>query len=167
MNLPILPTLSQGVWICTLGHAHQVVARGVENQGHAVPPCVHLGIRVCSTGLMGFALVLSWYATTVRYDLIPWIAVKLAWLLWGLIWQWTQRLPRWTELQRVKTKVNFSFMAHLLPNLRRFLYAALHGRPTEMPDALDCSANVVERHSIYAMCFAKKCVNMLVIFSNY
>ena len=55
-------------------------------------------------------------------------------------------------------------MAHLLPNSRRFLYAALHGRPTEMPDALDYSANV-EQHSMYAMCFAKKYVNMLVILA--
>jgi hypothetical protein len=54
--------LSQGVWICSLGHPHQVVARGVENQGHAVPPCLHLGIRVRSSQLIGFCVVLPWYA---------------------------------------------------------------------------------------------------------
>jgi hypothetical protein len=95
-----------------------------------------------------------WYHHTVRSYKSLWSWTVLAWP-WGLIWQWAQRLPKNRAFFRVKTKVHFSFMAHLLPNSRRFLYAALHGRPTEMPDALDYSANV-EQHSMYMPCVLRR-----------
>ena len=175
--------LSQGVWICSLGHPHQVVARGVENQGHAVPPCLHLGIRVRSSQLIGFCVVLPWYAypslsTTVSQiysDIIYDIIIQSEAInrcevgqCWPGLEVWYGNEPsgcQRTGLFSCENQGPFFIHGPFAPKLKAIPVCSTAWETYWNAGRLRLLCECRTAFYVYAMCFAKKYVNMSVILA--